>query len=398
MGLRRRQLADADEALAGERREVDRGHERAEGHVGADVGGRLAAADVLLARLQGEHEAALPVAVHRGADETARHPADELLLGREDTEVRPPEAQRHAKPLPFADDDIRAEPSRRFENAQVHGVGDDDQQRPRRVRELRGGREVFQAPVEVRALDDERRRLRSDELLQRGEVGHAVRRRGVAQPDSRPLAVRGRHAAIERVHAAREDDLGPLGDGVGHQRRLGQGRRAVIDRRVRHVHAGELGDHRLVLVDRPQGPLARLGLVGRVRREELAARDQVVDRAGDVVIVGARAHEADVRVGVGVPFGERLHVTDQIGLGEGGRQVERPREPRLRGDLDEQLLDPTRTDHAEHLSLLGRRVGDVPRGHQWPPCLRNSSYCSAVRSWSHSALVEGLTTIIQPLP
>src|SRR3989441_12877935 len=61
VGLRRRELADLDEAVPPERREVDRRHERAEGDVGADVGGRLRAADVLLARLQRQHEAARAV-------------------------------------------------------------------------------------------------------------------------------------------------------------------------------------------------------------------------------------------------------------------------------------------------------------------------------------------------
>ena len=398
MGLRRRELAHPDEPPAAEGRQVDCRHEGAERHVGADVGGRLAPADVLLAGLEREHEAAPAVAVHGGADEAARHPAHEVLLGAEHTEVRPTEAHRHAEPLPFADDEIGAEPARRLEHAQVHGIGDDHQQGARRVGDVRGGGDVLETAVEVRALDDERRRLRRDELLRRDEVGDAVRCRRVAQADARPLAVRDGHAAVERVHAAREDDFVPLGDGVGHQRRLGQGGGAVVDGRVRHVHARQLGDHRLVLVDRPQRPLARLGLVRRVCREELAARDQVVDRARDVMVVGAGAHEAGVLVGVGVPLGEGLHVADQIGLGKRGRETERPREARLRGDPDEQLLDAAGTDHGEHLPLLGRRVGDVPRRHQWPPCFRNASYCWAVRSWSHSALFEGLMRIIQPLP
>src|SRR2546426_5842787 len=36
----------------------------------------------------------------------------------------------------------------------------------------------------------------------------------------------------------------------------------------------------------------------------------------DVVVVGARSHETDVAVRVGVPRRERLHVADQVGLGE----------------------------------------------------------------------------------
>jgi len=51
VGLRRRELADLDQASPPERRQIDRRHERAQRHVGAYVRGRLGAADVLLAGL-----------------------------------------------------------------------------------------------------------------------------------------------------------------------------------------------------------------------------------------------------------------------------------------------------------------------------------------------------------
>ena len=47
--------------------------------------------------------------------------------------------------------------------------------------------------------------------------------------------------------------------------------RAVVARRVRDVHAGELADRGLVLEDRLEDALAHLGLVRRVRGQELAA-------------------------------------------------------------------------------------------------------------------------------
>ena len=86
-------------------------------------------------------------------------------------------------------------------------------------------------------------------------------------------------------------------------------------------------------------------------------------------------------------------------FGEGRRQRQRTREPRLRRDLDEEVLDRGRADRAQHLALLGRGVRDVAARHQCPPpCATNSSYCCAVSSWSSSPAFEGLTRIIQPLP
>src|SRR5207245_9518059 len=130
----------------------------------------------------------------------------------------------------------------------------------------------------------------------------------------------------------------------------------------------------------------------------LAAQDHVVDRTRDVVVVRARAQERHVRLRVSVSGRQGGHVSDQVRLGERRCQTKRPREPGLGRDLDQQLLERARADHAEHLLVLVRRVGDVARGHQWPPCAISSSYCCAVRSRSHSPLLEGLTTSIQPLP
>src|SRR5204862_6746570 len=106
-----------------------------------------------------------------------------------------------------------------------------------------------------------------------------------------------------------------------------------------------------------------------------------------------------VAIGVGVLGGHRPHVPHEVGLRQGGRQRQRPRQSGLRRNLDEQILDRGGADRAEHLALLGRRVRDVAARHQCPPpCATNSSYCCALRSWSSSAAFEGLTRIIHPLP
>ena len=58
---------------------VDRERQHAQAGVGADVGGGLLAADVLLARRQRQHEAAPALLVHRLAAQPARHLPHKLL-------------------------------------------------------------------------------------------------------------------------------------------------------------------------------------------------------------------------------------------------------------------------------------------------------------------------------
>src|SRR5947199_5075619 len=66
------------QSLWTEPRKVRQAGEGEERLVGGDVRGRLLAADVLLARLQGEDIAALAGDVGRLADDTAGHAADEV--------------------------------------------------------------------------------------------------------------------------------------------------------------------------------------------------------------------------------------------------------------------------------------------------------------------------------
>src|SRR4051794_18524617 len=70
-GALNQQLAQLAEAAAAEPGEVDHRAERVQGLRGADVVGRLLAADVLLARLQGEDEAAAPVDILGFAGDSA---------------------------------------------------------------------------------------------------------------------------------------------------------------------------------------------------------------------------------------------------------------------------------------------------------------------------------------
>ena len=72
---------------------MDREGERAQAGVGADVGSRLLAADMLLARTECQHEAAFAVGIDGLADQPPWHLAHVLLFGGEQPDVRAAEAQ-----------------------------------------------------------------------------------------------------------------------------------------------------------------------------------------------------------------------------------------------------------------------------------------------------------------
>ena len=89
-------------------RQVDRRRRHQQALVGADVGGRLGAADVLLARLQREREARPAVDIERAADDAAGHLPHVLHARGHEAEVRAARGQRHAERLAFADGDVGA--------------------------------------------------------------------------------------------------------------------------------------------------------------------------------------------------------------------------------------------------------------------------------------------------
>ncbi len=145
--------------------------------------------------------------------------------------------------------------------------------------------------------------------------------------------------------------------------RVGRDREAVVAGRVRHVHAGQLADRRLVLEDRLQDPLAHLRLVRRVRRQELAALHDHVDDGGHVVVVDACPEEGELDARVRVLRGEGLQVPDQLDLGQRRGDVELAREPNRLRDLLEQVVDRRDADRREHLVTVAIGEREVPVGH-----------------------------------
>ena len=100
------------------------GGDHGEQHLcGADVGGRLVAADVLLAGLQGEPVGGAALDVDGDADEsTGQVPLQALGDGHE-AGVRAAVEQRHPEPLGRPDHDVGPELSRRLEQRQRQQVG-----------------------------------------------------------------------------------------------------------------------------------------------------------------------------------------------------------------------------------------------------------------------------------
>src|SRR5687767_13738346 len=93
------ELRQLGEAGLAEQGEMDVERQRAQAGIGADVAGRLLAADMLLARGERQYPAALAVDIDGLAGEAAGHLADELVAGREQPDIGAAEAQWHAERL-----------------------------------------------------------------------------------------------------------------------------------------------------------------------------------------------------------------------------------------------------------------------------------------------------------
>ena len=154
---------------------------------------------------------------------------------------------------------------------------------------------------------------------------------------------------------AKADPFAP-GRPTGHEGGL-RGRRGTVVMRCRHdVHVDELGDQRLVLVDRLERALTDLGLVWRVGRVPLPSQQQLVDRRGRPVAVHAGSQE---RHEVGpVATGQLTQSRGELELGLGRGQVQR-RRAELRRDVREELVDAVDAERRQHPLAVGRGMRAV---------------------------------------
>jgi hypothetical protein len=141
-------------------------------------------------------------------------------------------------------------------------------------------------------------------------------------------------------------------------RGLHRRRRAVVERRVGDLHAGQLADHGLVLEDHLERALRDLGLVRRVGRRVLGTGHDRAERGRDEVIVDAAAEEAGVAAGVGVPLAPLLESARDLVFRERRGQWKRALDAELSGNGGPEILVPGDADPLQHGAALGVAPSD----------------------------------------
>ena len=338
--------------------------------VGADVGGRLAAADVLLAGLQRQGIARLAVEVDGAPDDAPGHLPHQVLLAAQEAGVGPARGHGDTQGLGVAAGDVcpavAAPLAGRLQQCQGHRVDHGDDQGIARLGPIRQGVHVLQHTEEVGLGHHHGGKFAL------GRVQH--RHRGVAavevEPDLHHLDPLGlddgaQRAPVARVQGTRHQHTLGLHLAVGahrHQHRLGQGRASVVEGGVGDVHAGQRRHHRLEFVEQLQGPLTGLRLVGGVGAVELAAGGDLPHRRGDVVLVGPGADEAQ---GLAIGAGARLHQPGDVHLRQRRGDAGQLADLELAWDFVEQVIDAGGPDDLEHgadvvFGVGGERHGSVP--------------------------------------
>jgi hypothetical protein len=212
-------------------------------------------------------------------------------------------------------------------------------------------------------LDDHGRGVPIEKPVEGGDIDPAgFVERNRFEPDIDVTAVGPGHLLVVRMDTFRQQHPGSPLHPAAEQHRLRQRRGPVIKRGVRHLHAGELANHGLVLEHRLQGALADFRLVGGVGRVELRPGEQMADDRGNVVPVGPGSQKAaDLRhrpVSSGQPPGS----ISQLRFRMGRRQVQWLLQAQPRRYGGKQILDPFHADRSEHLAAIGVTDGNV--GHQ----------------------------------
>jgi hypothetical protein len=181
---------DAGQAVGAVPDRVEGRHVRQQRLRGADVAGRLVAADVLLARLQRHAQRRPAGGVLRHADDAARHRAHERFARGHEGRVRAAGAQRHAEALRAADRHVGAHRARRAQQQQRQRVAADRGHAAGGVDRVDRGRQVAHAALGVGVLQ-----VRAEQVGRPHPAGGQRRLRVVDHDlDAGPPRARGHHA------------------------------------------------------------------------------------------------------------------------------------------------------------------------------------------------------------
>ncbi len=318
---------------------------------------------MLLARLQRQHVAFLNAAVGRAADDAPGDAPLVLVAAGQEAQQRAAPGGRDAEGLGLAHAQFGAVLARRLQQRQADRVDRRDDRGARRPGQRREVVDRLEQAQVVRVGHDEAGgRLAVQRPLQRVQVGRAAgARRDLADGDARP-AHRGAHdARPARVERRRQQHQRPPLRAHRDVAGLGERRGAVVHARVGDGQARQAADERLPLVDGLQRALRDLGLVRRVGGQELAARDQRVDRGRDDAVVDAAAQEADQLALPVVGAGGAAEPVAHLLLAQAEGQVQVAVQPDVRRQVGEQLLDAVQPHRRQHLADVLIRVRDV--GH-----------------------------------
>ncbi len=336
---------------------VDGVHGRDDGEQdlrGADVRGRLLAADVLFAGLQGEPVGGAAGRVDRDADQPTGQVTFEAGAHRHEPGVGAAVEHRHAETLGRPDDDVGAEAAGR---AQQH-LG-------QRVGHHHGeGSPVVCRDDDGLGVDDGA----VSPLVGHDHAGEVTGRQALAQVGLDERQTDGLGAGVEdgerlgqEAGVHHDGKVRPLAVGAPHEReRLGRGGALVEQRGVGRRQAHEVLDHRLEREQRLEPALGDLGLVGRVRRVPGRVLQHVAaDHGGRDRRVVAEPDHRDPRE---VPVGQLAQAGGRLRLGDRVRQAGQGRpDPGGDGRLHERI-EGVMTEPLEHRSLVGLARADVAVG------------------------------------
>ena len=177
---------------------------------------------MLLARREGQHEAALAIFVFSLAHQTAGNLPDEFFFGGQHSRVGPTESERHAERLRFHGDNIGF--TGRLHDTQRKRFGNrDHQQRTFAVHQIGNCRNVFNRAKEVRRLNQDTSGISADLLLQIAHV-HAAIFEEIEFGNRQTLMLRigMHHLAVFRVYAARHQGRFSSGNADRHHDGLGR--------------------------------------------------------------------------------------------------------------------------------------------------------------------------------
>ena len=184
--------------------------------------------------------------------------------------------------------------------------------------------------------------------------------------------------AIQGMNHAGEGDLVPFLYAHRHQQGLGQGGCPVIERCVGHLHSEKPGDEGLVLVDRLEGPLAHLRLVGGVGCHEFGSAEQVGHCRRDVVLVASSPQEHLGRRRNGHGCGEGIRKIGQFPLRKGLREVRVSIPAAILRDRGVEIIQTVQAHRLQHggdllvcVREVTHRLGSFPQGPHGLSCIPN---------------------------